>query len=102
MTNDSPNLDHLFAQLEAEARNAAAGLNSPEAIENFRLDWLGRKQGRLKQLSDQWLKAAPAEQKREIGQRFNTLKALVDGLLEAAAGAGPNDAALAAEKKVAA
>jgi len=97
MTNENPNLDVLFAQLEAEARQGAATLASPEAIENFRLDWLGRKNGRLKQLSDQWLKSAPIEQKREIGQRFNALKALVDGLLEAAAGAGPSDDALAAE-----
>ena len=83
MTNENSNLDQFFAQLEAEARQAAAGLGSPEAIENFRLDWLGRKNGRLKQLSDQWLKSAAAEQKREIGQRFNALKTLVDGLLEA-------------------
>ena len=97
MTNENSNLDQLFAQLEAEARQGAAGLGSPEAIENFRLDWLGRKNGKLKQLSDQWLKSAPVEQKREIGQRFNALKTLVDGLLEEAAGAGPSDAVLAAE-----
>ena len=42
-------------------RQAAAGLGSPEAVENFRLDWLGRKNGRLKQLSDQWLKTAPVQ-----------------------------------------
>src|SRR5271163_3232404 len=98
MTNaDDTNLDRQFAQLEQEARQAAASLGSPEAIENFRLEWLGRKQGRLKQLSEQWLKSAPVEQKRQIGQRFNELKGLVDSLLEAAAGAGPSDVALAAE-----
>ena len=97
MNDEAPNLDQLFAQLEAEVRQAAAGLGSPEAVENFRLEWLGRKQGRLKQFSEQWLKSAPVEQKRLIGQRFNELKGLVDSLLEAAAGAGPNDALLAAE-----
>ena len=98
MTNaDDHNLDQSFAQLEQEARRAAASLSSPEAVENFRLDWLGRKQGRLKQLSDSWLKSAPAEQKREIGQRFNALKTLVESLLDEAAGAGPTDAALAAD-----
>ena len=98
MTNaEDSNLDQSFAQLEQEARQAAASLGSPEAIENFRLDWLGRKQGRLKQLSDAWLKSAPVEQKREIGQRFNALKSVVESLLEEAAGAGPSDAALAAE-----
>jgi len=98
MTNaEDSNLDNSFAQLEQEARQGAASLGSPEAVENFRLDWLGRKQGRLKQLSDQWLKAAPPESKREIGQRFNQLKTIVESLLEEAAGAGPSDAALAAE-----
>ena len=98
MTNaEGSNLDRQFAQLEQEARQAAASLGSPEAVENFRLEWLGRKQGRLKQLSDAWLKSAPLEQKREIGQRFNALKTLVESLLEEAAGAGPSDASLAAE-----
>ena len=98
MTNpESQNLDNLFAQLEQEVRQGAASLSSAEAVENFRLEWLGRKQGRLKQLSDQWLKSAPAEARREIGQRFNALKTLVEALLEEASGAGPRDAALAAE-----
>lgn len=90
-------LDQSFAQLEAEARQAASSLHSPEAVENFRLEWLGRKQGRLKQLSEQWLKAAPAEQKRDLGQRFNALKTLVESLLDEASSSGPSDASLAAE-----
>jgi len=97
MNEEAPNPDQFFAQVEGEVRQAAAGLHSPEAVENFRLEWLGRKQGRLKQLSDQWLKAAPAEKRREIGQRFNALKEVVEFLLDEAAGAGPSDAALAAE-----
>jgi phenylalanyl-tRNA synthetase alpha chain len=98
MTNgEAPDLNQKFAQLEAEARQAASSLGTSEAVENFRLDWLGRKQGKLKQLSDAWLKSAPAEQKREIGQRFNQLKSVVESLLETALGAGPSDSALAAE-----
>lgn len=98
MTNgETSDLNQKFVQLEAEARQAASSLGTPEAVENFRLDWLGRKQGKLKHLSDAWLKSAPAEQKREIGQRFNALKATVESLLETALCAGPSDAALAAE-----
>jgi phenylalanyl-tRNA synthetase alpha chain len=97
MNDESQNLAQSFAQLEEEARQSAASLNSPEAVENFRLAWLGRKQGRLKLLSDQMLKTAPAEAKREIGQRFNALKAVIEEILETASGAGPSDAALAAE-----
>jgi len=95
--SDDQNLDQSFAQLEAAARQAADGLNSPEAVENFRLEWLGRKQGRLKLLSDQWLKSAPVEQKRELGQRFNALKTLVESLLEGALDADHTDAKLAGE-----
>ena len=98
MTNfDEQTLDASFAALEDEARRAAGELASPEAVENFRLEWLGRKQGRLKQLGDAWLKTAPLEAKKGLGQRFNALKTLVEGLLEAAAGAGPSNEALAAE-----
>ena len=48
-SNPDQSLAHSFAQLEQEARQAAARLGSPEAVEAFRLDWLGRKQGRLKE-----------------------------------------------------
>ncbi len=98
MTQSDPqDLNLYFAELEHEARQAASTLSTPEAMEEFRLAWLGRKQGKLKQLSDSLLKSAPPEARREIGQRFNALKSVVESLLEEAAGAGPSDAALAAE-----
>ena len=54
------------------------------AVEAFRLQWLGRKQGLLNEVSGRWLKAAPAEAKKALGMRFNALKAVVEGLLDAA------------------
>jgi phenylalanyl-tRNA synthetase alpha chain len=90
-------LDEAFAALEAQAREEAAALASPESVEAFRLRWLGRKQGRLNEVSSRWLKAAPAEAKKALGQRFNAFKATVEELLEQASGSGPSDAALAAE-----
>jgi len=51
-------------------------------VEMLRLEWLGRKQGRLKIISDLWLKAAPPEAKRLIGQRFNALKEKIEIELE--------------------
>ncbi len=71
-------------------------MGSPGDIENFRLHWLGRKQGRLKLISDAWLKSAPAEAKKQIGQRFNALKAEIELRLEQA-GAGPAAGELDAE-----
>ena len=94
---DEAALGQAFAQLERQAREAAAALDGDEAVEAFRLKWVGQKQGRLKEVSGRWLKAAPPEAKKALGLRFNALKAVVEGLLDQAAGAGPSDAALAAE-----
>ncbi|HEY1742497.1 MAG TPA: phenylalanine--tRNA ligase subunit alpha [Granulicella sp.] len=72
-------LDAAFAAVrnEAVAAVAAPGFEA----EQFRLEWLGRKQGHLKAISDAWLKAAPPEAKKLIGQRFNALKEQVEGFL---------------------
>ena len=94
---DEAALDQAFAALEKQAAEDAAALSSPEAVEVFRLRWLGRKQGRLNDISSRWLKAAPAEAKKPVGERFKKLKELVEGLLDQVAGSGPSDAALAAE-----
>ncbi len=76
-------LDAAFAAVMKDAREAAAAPGfDPEA---FRLDWLGRKQGRLKAISDAWLKAAPVETKRLIGQRFNALKEGIEAMAAEAA-----------------
>ena len=75
---DEAELDRVFAELEAEVQAQTRALNSDEAMEAFRLEWLGRKQGRLGQLSAAWLKSAPVEAKKLLGMRFNKLKALIE------------------------
>src|SRR5580698_7294859 len=77
-TFDEPELDQAFASLTAEVEEQAKLLRNDEAIEAFRLNWLGRKQGRLGQISAAWLKSAPVEAKKSLGIRFNKLKALVE------------------------
>ena len=94
---DEASLDAAFTQLEEQARTAAAAVDSEAAVEAFRLQWLGRKQGLLNEVSGRWLKAAPVEAKKALGQKFNAFKAGVEGLLDAALGAGPSDAELARE-----
>jgi phenylalanyl-tRNA synthetase alpha chain len=94
---DDDSLNAAFTLIENQARVAATSISSEADVEAFRLKWLGRKQGLLNEVSSRWLKAAPVEAKKALGVRFNALKALVDGLLEAALGSGPGDAALAAE-----
>jgi len=53
--------------------------NSWDAL---RLDWIGRKWGILSQITDNWLKPAPPELKRVVGQELNQLKAHVEATLE--------------------
>ncbi|MBB6145497.1 phenylalanyl-tRNA synthetase alpha chain [Silvibacterium bohemicum] len=77
-------LDQAFAAVAAEVDASAKALATPDAVEAFRLHWLGRKQGRLKAISDAWLKSAPVEAKKLIGQRFNVLKAAIETRLETA------------------
>ncbi len=79
---DEAELDRVFTGLEAEVAAQARTLTRGESVETFRLEWLGRKQGRLGQLSAAWLKSAPVEAKRSLGVRFNRLKAQIESLLE--------------------
>lgn len=78
---DDASLDAAFRLLLDEVRSSAAQLATAEAQENFRLEWLGRKQGRLKLLSESWLKSAPPEAKKALGMRFNTLKGEIETAL---------------------
>jgi phenylalanyl-tRNA synthetase alpha chain len=57
----------------------ASDLNRTDAL---RLYWVGRKSGILSQISDNWLKPAPPDLKRVIGQELNKLKAHVETTLE--------------------
>ena len=81
-TYDEPALDAAFATLAEEAQ--ATPVVDAEA---FRLHWLGRKQGRLKLISDAWLKSAPTEARRPLGIRFNQLKQQIEAALEIPAAA---------------
>jgi phenylalanyl-tRNA synthetase alpha chain len=75
---DAAELDRVFAQLEGEVSAQANTLTTDAAIEAFRLEWLGRKQGRLGLLSAAWLKTAPPDAKKSLGMRFNKLKAQIE------------------------
>ena len=90
-------LDQAFAAISREVEASAATLATPDAVEQFRLHWVGRKQGRLKAISDAWLKSAPPQAKKGIGQRFNLLKAEIEQRLESA-GQTKNSGVLDAER----
>ena len=71
-----------FAEYETAAVAAISTAVSAEALEAARVEFLGKKKGRLKDLQ-QLLGSVPAEQRREVGQRFNEVKTTVETLLTA-------------------
>ncbi len=79
---DEPSLDAAFATLAEEVRSETS---APHDAEVFRLRWLSRKQGRLKLVSDAWLKSAPSEARKPLGLRFNQLKQQIEAVLADAA-----------------
>ena len=88
-----PSLDAAFAAVRVQADAAVAAPDFD--AEAFRLEWLGRKQGRLKHIGDAWLKTAPVEAKKLIGQRFNLLKEQIENVLSAAESGGARSATAA-------
>jgi len=69
--------------------------------EEQRGTWLGRRSGVLSLITDNWLKPAPPELKRVVGQELNKLKAHVEAMLEEARvqiDAAADQAATAREK----
>jgi phenylalanyl-tRNA synthetase alpha chain len=78
---DDPELDLAFAQLSRELESQRQEVSTESDAEAFRLEWLGRKQGRLGEISSAWLKAAPPESKKFVGMRFNEFKQKVEAAL---------------------
>ncbi len=56
--------------------------SDPESWKAFVVAWTGRKSGVLSQITDNWLKPAPPELKKVVGQELNKLKAHVEATLE--------------------
>ncbi len=83
--------DYSVAALEKAAGECvsacqaeSAAVHSDTDLKLFRDRWMGRKNGILTQINEQWLKGAPKEAKREAGIRVNELKARITELVEAA------------------
>jgi phenylalanyl-tRNA synthetase alpha chain len=69
----------LVAALEAEAK----AVRNEAEWKIFRDRWMARTNGILTQINDVWLKAAPKEAKRDVGQKVNALKVRVAEVVEA-------------------
>ncbi|MFZ0923618.1 MAG: phenylalanine--tRNA ligase subunit alpha [Candidatus Acidiferrales bacterium] len=86
--SSSDQISTLFAELRQEFETQNSNLektvpNNRNRWEALRLDWLGRKNGTLTRIGDNWLKPVTPTLKRALGEEFNTLKKYVDATLEA-------------------
>ncbi len=70
-----------FQQIQNEARQQGEGLNDPQAVESFRLKYLGKK-GIVADIFASLPTAAPAD-KGAIGKGANDLRTLVTSIIEA-------------------
>jgi len=85
-------LDKAAERLLAALKKESADIKAESDWKLFRDRWMARKNGVLTLVNDFWLKAAPKENKRGIGQRVNQIKQqveqTVDSTLSRIQGAG--------------
>jgi phenylalanyl-tRNA synthetase alpha chain len=71
-------LQKAFDDAKSAFQNDLLEPTSEADWKSFRDRWMSRKNGLLAQINDLWLKAAPKETKREVGQRVNEFKQFVE------------------------
>src|ERR1700749_3414571 len=94
-------LDAAVRELLEHLDHDTRSITDENSWRELRDRWMARTNGILKQVNDLWLKAAPNDQKREVGRRVNELKGKVEAAVEAAharATAAGASAKLAAER----
>lgn len=74
-------LYRAFARLSNLVRRDDTLITHRSHIEEFRQKWLGRKDGRLKSVSESWMKSAPLEARKALGIRFNQLKREIEDVI---------------------
>jgi len=75
---------HELELIEKEALDAIRGAATPDALEQARVQWLGRKEGRLTAVLRR-LGELSAEERPRVGAAANRVKAAISELLEARA-----------------
>jgi phenylalanyl-tRNA synthetase alpha chain len=75
-------LDKAAERLLAALKKESADIKAESDWKLFRDRWMARKNGVLTQINELWLKAAPKDAKRNVGQRVNVIKAAVTETVE--------------------
>ncbi len=73
----------VLASKVAEPEHDAGWKKRWDEWKVFRDRWIARKNGITTQINELWLKAAPKETKREVGQQVNRLKGEIEGKVKA-------------------
>ena len=76
-------IDSAIRDLLTALDRESAAVASDNDWKVLRDRWMARKNGILTQLNDLWLKAAPKDAKRDVGQRVNEIKAKVEQTVDA-------------------
>ncbi len=83
LTDFSPEvLEKAAEELLAALQDEAKAVWDESNWKNFRDRWIARKNGVLTQVNDLWLKSAPKEAKRGVGQCVNELKTKVEEFVQ--------------------
>lgn len=82
MAIEAMTLNEQLAALEAEAKSAIPAAQTPEALEAVRIRLLGRKEGRLTEIT-RGLGQLPATERPQAGAAANRVKQVVTELLDA-------------------
>jgi phenylalanyl-tRNA synthetase alpha chain len=77
-------LDKAVEKLLSALDKESSAVKDEDGKKIFRDRWLARKDGILTQVNELWLKPAPKDAKRDVGQRVNKLKVEVEAKVEAA------------------
>jgi phenylalanyl-tRNA synthetase alpha chain len=75
-------LDKAAEKLLAALHEESKAIKNEADWKAFRDRWVARKNGVLTQINGLWLKMAPKESKREVGQRVNQLRGVIEQRVE--------------------
>ena len=78
-------VEQLYAEVQAAFEAERAAAVSSEQARALRNRWLGRKNGLIAALNENWLKTVPREYKPAVGKLQNQTKKAVEAAVEAAA-----------------
>ena len=75
-------LDRALRELLSALDEESVAVGNESEWKIFRDRWMARKNGILAEVNELWLKGAPKETKREVGQRVNELKKKVEDTVD--------------------